>query len=145
MISADALLTLALTLPGVRYDLHAQARARATIEAIRLDARTDAEARLALVWSFRESSWRLDAIGDDGRSLGICQSSIAEIAAARSTVRAVMRSRAEAVRVCLHTIRLAHARCGGLASGLGFVATGRCSVGLYLVRRRCVEAGVVCR
>lgn len=142
-LTAD-LLALALSLPGVRHDAHATARARATIDAIVLDSRTPAEARLALVWSYRESSWRTSVVGDDGRSLGLCQNSLAEIAAARSTPKLVLASRVEAARVCLHTIRLGRVRCGSLRAGLGYVATGRCAPRLAIVVDRCRDAGVTC-
>lgn len=140
------LLALALALPGVRHDVHAQRRGALVASAIVREVRSVEEARLALVWAFAESSWRLDVTGDDGRSIGLCQNSLTEIATARSTVRMVRVSAIEAARVCLHTFRIAALRCGGsLLSGLGYVATGRCSVGLSLVRRRCAAAGVSCR
>ena len=141
----ETLLTIALRLPGVAHDAGAQARARATIDAISIVTRDETERRIALVWSFRESSWWTRAVGDGGHSFGLCQNSHAEIRDARSTLHVVMRSRLEAMRVCVDTMRLARARCGGsLEAGLGLVASGKCGGASYLVRRRCRDAGVTC-
>ena len=138
-------LAVALSLPGVRDDAHARVRAHDAARVLAALARSEAEARLAIVWAFRESSWRRTAVGDAGHSFGACQNSRAEIAAAGSTVPRVLASLAEGLRVCLATIRASARTCGGLARGLGYVASGRCGHASWLVSQRCRSAGVVCR
>ncbi len=98
-------------------------------------------ARLLLVWSWRESAWRADAIGDSGASLGAMQMNRSWLG---SRARDVLGDRRLALRLGLALMRNLAESCGSVRRGLHAYACGTCSGSVRareLVANRCALAG----
>jgi hypothetical protein len=144
----EALIALALTLSKGG----AETRARAAADAIEVavgnfdatelypDMKDDPKGarqklgRLLIAWSYWESSWQHDALGDGGRSCGIMQ------VMPRTGGKSCEQIRSSAVagyRAGLGVIRSLNKTCGGLRPALGAYASGRCGSMQTLVAKRC--------
>lgn len=98
--------------------------------------------RLVLVWMFRESAFKVDAVGDGGNSIGAMQTNKFFLRGRKSSE--VLTSRQVAIKVWLGWVRFGIEKCSSLERGLGLLASGFCGGGRALVVRRCKEAGVSC-
>lgn len=144
----EALVALALTLSGGG----AETRARTAVDAIEVvtagfdatelypELKDNPEAarqklgRLLVAWSYWESSWKHDALGDGGRSCGIMQ------VMPRTGGKSCEQIRTSAVsgfRAGLGVIRSLNKLCGGLRPALGAYASGKCGSMQSLVAKRC--------
>lgn len=99
-------------------------------------------AQLLLAWSLRESSWKVDAIGDVGASCGVMQVR-APWKWTGATCAALTRDLRVGYAAGHVVMRHAIVRCGGLRAGLGAYATkGRCGGARTLVAARLALAGL---
>lgn len=95
-------------------------------------------ARLLIAWSYWESSWKHDALGDAGRSCGIMQ--VMPRTSNQSCDK--IRSSPEAgFRAGLGVIKSLNKTCGGLRPALGAYASGKCGSMKKLVDQRCTRSG----
>lgn len=99
-------------------------------------------ASLLLVWSWRESAWRADAVGDAGRSLGAMQTGAMWL---RGHAPAeVLSDRKLGLRLGLEAMRELAAMCGSVKRGLYAYASGTCNGtarARALVANRCAVSG----
>ena len=148
----EALIALAMLLSNG----NAESRARAAVDAIEIvTAEVDATelypelvgapeearnklGRLLIAWSYWESSWIPDALGDQGRSCGVMQ-----VMPRKGTPTcAEMRSSAVVgYRAGLSQIRALNKICNGLKPALGAYGSGKCGGLKKLVERRCSKSG----
>ncbi len=149
----DALMELALGLPNAHYA--PRARIEHAMSAIvevsqerdfeplplggSREENTHGTARLIATWSFFESGWNVGALGDGGQSCGVMQTNRmwTPCARARSSAK-------EGYRAGLRVLAYYLNRCGTLARALGGYATGECTTGVQLVKRRCALARIKC-
>jgi len=95
-------------------------------------------AKLLIAWSYWESSWYHDALGDGGRSCGIMQ----VMPRTGGVSCSQMRSSPEAgYRAGLGVIRSLNKLCGGLRPALGAYGSGRCGGIPKIVGERCKKSG----
>ena len=102
------------------------------------DAARAKVARLWVVWTFYESSFRSDVVGDHGRSCGIAQ---VQPRPGGPTCAEMRRSAYVGMEAGAAFLESLVAQCGSLRSALGAYASGRCGGAPALVARRCSEAG----
>ena len=144
------LLALALSLPGVKHlptaRVHAAVRDAAAVAAVSppLPCGRVCTARLLLTWSFFESGWHANAIGDAGHSIGTLQIGRHELPWLRVDAAHVLSSRRRGLAAGLAVMRRQVRECGSLARGLGAFAGRQCGDAQVLVSRRCRRAGVTC-
>lgn len=100
------------------------------------DVARERMARLLVVWSFYESSFVPEAIGDGGKACGLLQ-----VHANAKRCRELTRSAYEGMDAGATMLDGLIATCGSLRSALGAYATGQCGGAPALVERRCKEAG----
>ena len=95
-------------------------------------------AKLLIAWSYWESSWHYQALGDGGRSCGIMQ----VMPRTGGMTCDKMRSSPEAgFRAGLGVIRSLNKLCGGLKPALGAYGSGRCGGIQKTVEKRCKASG----
>jgi hypothetical protein len=148
----EALIALALTLSGGG----AETRARTAVDAISVviadvdatelypELSNDPKAakeklgKLLIAWSYWESSWKHDALGDGGRSCGIMQVMPRTGGVSCDKLRS---SAVAGFKAGLGVIRSLNKTCGGLRPALGAYASGKCGGMKTLVEKRCTKSG----
>ena len=94
--------------------------------------------KLLIAWSYWESSWRHDVVGDGGRSCGIMQ----VMPRTGGMTCDKLRSSPEAgFRAGLGAIRYLNKTCGGLRPALGAYGSGKCGGIKKIVAERCSKSG----
>lgn len=111
------------------------------------ELRTVLTAKLLVTWSFFESGWKPDAVGDgkDGvpKSYGIMQVQNPGRFVTGATNEKVLADPVLGYRVALAVLRQAIKACGGVREGLGLYATGKhCGGASALVDKRMKLAGL---
>jgi hypothetical protein len=149
-----ALVPLFVSLVGVSlpssHPVHVRAAAVevAIVRALEVEGVPVADRPVWLVrlwgWSFWESSWRVDALGDAGTACGLLQVHDPGVWLPGATCASVRADPVLGVRAGLRVMRYAIGRCGSVASGLGMFASGRCGWVAPLVARRCRLLGDPC-
>jgi hypothetical protein len=140
----EVMLAILLTLPGGAHlakDRAAIAH-KAAKESVRqngtLGAMTVEETeRLLWVWSYYESSWRVDALGDTGNACGLMQVHSSRCDALRKDAVAGMSAGLKLMQDLTE-------HCKSLNGGLQAYATGRCNGAPRLVKWRCAKARANC-
>jgi len=91
-------------------------------------------ARLLISWSYWESAWDHNALGDGGRSCGIMQVNPKSIGMTCNHLRSSPRAGLDAG---FRVIRRLNQVCGGLKPALGAYGSGRCGGIKSIVEKRC--------
>lgn len=142
-----ALLALATTLAGATVPAETLRAAVDDVQAVAeseepLLSTREQTARLLVVWSWKESAWRTNAIGDGGAACGALQ--LHAIARNGHSCAALRADRRLALRVGLAWMRRMRDVCGSVTGGLRAFASGTCHGSVRareLVRWRCKLAG----
>lgn len=95
-------------------------------------------AKLLIAWSYWESSWRHDVLGDGGRSCGIMQVMPRTGGVSCDKIRS---SPEAGFRAGLGVIRSLNKTCGGLRPALGAYGSGKCGGIKKIVDERCKKSG----
>jgi hypothetical protein len=125
-----ALLVLAQTLAGASLPSAAIASAVEDVAAVAeaeaplVEGDRLATASVLLVWSWKESAWRANAIGDGGKACGATQ--LHAIARDGHTCAELTADRRLALRVGLAWMRRMRDVCGSVRGGLNAYASGSC-------------------
>jgi hypothetical protein len=126
-----ALLTLAIKLAGASLPAAAIESAASDVAAVAegeaplVAGDREATARVLLVWAWRESAWRTNALGDAGNACGVLQ--LHAIARDGHTCTELRSDRRLALRVGLAWMRRMRDVCGGsVRAGLRAFASGSC-------------------
>lgn len=130
-----SLFTLAASLAGTSVPLAGVASIADDVRAVVLESvpltlastveeSRAATARLLVVWSWRESAWKVGAIGDAGASLGAMQLNRSWLGGRDAEV---LTDRRLALRLGLALMVDLAARCGSVRGGLRAYASGSCS------------------
>lgn len=85
-----------------------------------------ASACLASVWFYRESAFDPTVGGDGGTSFGLPQMKAQYVPIVEISLDAIRTDRKESARAGFRLLRHEIKRCGGVVSGLGAYATGKC-------------------
>lgn len=85
-----------------------------------------ASACLASVWFYRESAYDPTAIGDGGTSFGLPQLKAQHAPITEVSLDLIRTDRKESARAGFRLLRHEIKRCGGVVSGLGAYASGKC-------------------
>lgn len=94
--------------------------------------------RLLIAWSYWESSWMPDALGDQGRSCGVMQVMPRKGTPTCSEMRS---SAVVGYRAGLAQIRALNKICKGLKPALGAYGSGTCGSLKKVVESRCSKSG----
>jgi hypothetical protein len=100
-------------------------------------------AKLLTVFAWKESAFRMGAVGDGGRSIGLLQMNRGHLTPEEQY--RVLTDRRFALQKGLAFMAEMVSRCGSLRGGLSAYATGSCRMAPKLVEHRCKQAGVRCR
>ena len=91
-------------------------------------------ARLLISWSYWESAWDHNALGDGGRSCGIMQVNPRTIGMSCMELRSSPRT---GMQAGFRVIKRLTQVCGGLKQGLGAYGSGKCGGVKSIVEKRC--------
>lgn len=148
----EALISLAMLLSGGGGETRANAAADAIIK-VTADfdatelypelandpaAAKEKLGKLLIAWSYWESSWHHNAIGDGGRSCGIMQ---VMPRTGRVSCDKLRSSPEAGFRAGLGVIRYLNKTCGGLRPALGAYGSGKCGGIKKIVTQRCIKSG----
>lgn len=95
-------------------------------------------ARLLIAWSYWESAWDHNALGDGGRSCGVMQVNPRTIGISCEELR---RSTRSGMVAGFRVIRRLNKLCGGLKPALGAYGSGQCGGIKTTVEKRCTISG----
>lgn len=95
-------------------------------------------ARLLVSWSYWESAWDHNALGDGGRSCGIMQVNPKTIGMSCAELRSSPRA---GMHAGFRIIRRLNQVCGGLKPALGAYGSGQCGGIKSIVEKRCKASG----
>jgi hypothetical protein len=95
-------------------------------------------ARLLVGWSYWESAWDHQALGDGGRSCGIMQVNPRSIGMTCDEIRKSPRA---GMMAGFKVMRYLNKKCGGLKPALGAYGSGKCGGIKTIVEKRCSISG----
>lgn len=99
---------------------------------------------IAGYWFGRESNYRPEVTGDGGSSHGVGQIKSEHVALVNVSLADVKTNRRESMRAAYRLMRHEIVRCGGVVSGLGAYASGKCGKATGLVASRIAIATDLC-